>query len=187
MIKFLEIKDNLQYKDFAKKLYDEAFPIEERWDFDAILENKENKKYNFYSLLDGDVPIGIIIIWDLEYFNFIEYLAIDKKFRGKNYGSQILIQILDSLKDKLMVIEVEPYDLNEIAKKRIDWYLRHGFILAEYDYDMPFIDKDKKASKMRMKIMTTKKIKDKEEHDKITNHLYENIYKTRLNEIRLNN
>lgn len=184
MIKFLEIKDNLQYKDFAKKLYEEAFPINERWDFEAILENKENKNYNFYSLLDGYVPIGIIIIWNLEYFNFIEYFAIDKKFRGKNYGSQILTQILDSLKDKLMVIEVEPYDLNEIAKKRIDWYLKHNFILAEYDYGMPFIDENKKADKMKMKIMTTKKIKDKEEHDEITNHLYENIYKTRLDNIR---
>ncbi len=184
MIQFLEIKDNLQYKDFAKTLYEEAFPIEERWNFDAILENNENKNYSFYSLLDGDIPIGIVIIWNLEYFNFIEYFAVDKKFRGKNYGSQILIQILDSLKDKLTVIEVEPYELNEIAKKRINWYLRHNFILAEYDYDMPIIDKNKKAGKMKMKIMTTKKIKNREEHDKITNSLYEYIYKTRLeNEI----
>ena len=31
-----------------------------------------------------------------------------------------------------------------------------------------------------MKIMTTRKIKDKEEHDKITDYLYKNIYKPRL-------
>ncbi len=34
-----------------------------------------------------------------------------------------------------------------------------------------------------MKIMTTRKIKDKEEHDKITDYLYKNIYKPRLDNI----
>ena len=188
MINFLELnknneENNSEYKNFAKKLYNEAFPIEERWDFDAVFGNKLNNNYKFYSFLDGDAPIGIAIIWTLEYFNFIEYLAIDKKFRGKNYGSKILTQILDLLKDKFVVIEVEPSDLNEIAKKRIDWYLRFGFILADYDYNMPCFDYGKKNSVLRMKIMTTKKIESKEEHDKITNYLYENIYKPRLNKI----
>ena len=188
MIKFLEIKhdneeNNLKYKNFAKNLYNEAFPIEERWDFDSVFENKLNNNCKFYSFLDGDTPIGIAIIWNLEYFNFIEYLAIDKKCRGKNYGSKILTQILESLKDKFVVIEVEPSDLNEIAKKRIDWYLRFGFILADYDYNMPCFDyNNKKNSVLRMKIMTTKKIETKEEHDKITNYLYENVYKPRLDE-----
>ena len=122
MINFLEIKDNLKYKDFAQNLYNEAFPIEERWDFNAILNNNNNK---FYAILDGDIPIGITTIWEFLDFNYIEYLAIDKKFRGKNYGSKILTQILESLKDKLIVIEVEPYDLNEIAKLR-----RNSFICA---------------------------------------------------------
>ena len=86
MINFLEIKDNLKYKDFAQNLYNEAFPIEERWDFDAILNNNNNK---FYAILDGDIPVGITTIWEFLDFNYIEYLAIDKKFRGKNYGSKI--------------------------------------------------------------------------------------------------
>ena len=97
---------------------------------------------------------------------------------------KILTQILESLKDKFVVIEVEPSDLNEIAKKRIDWYLRFGFILADYDYNMPCFDyNNKKNSVLRMKIMTTKKIENKEEHDKITNYLYENVYKPRLAQI----
>lgn len=180
MINFLEIKDNLEYKDFAQNLYNEAFPIEERWDFNAILNNNNNK---FYAILDGDIPIGITTIWEFLDFNYIEYLAIDKKFRGKNYGSKILTQILESLKDKLIVIEVEPYDLNEIAKKRIDWYLRFGFILADYDYNMACINEKKEEGTIKMKIMTTRKIKDKEEHDKITDYLYKNIYKPRLDNI----
>lgn len=181
MIKFLEIKDNLKYKDFAQNVYNEAFPVEERWDFNLIL--KDNNNYKFYAILDGDIPVGITMIWEFSDFNFIEYLAIDKKLRGKNYGSKILPQILDSLKDKLIVIEVEPYNLNEIAKKRIDWYLNYNFILADYDYNMPCINEEKEAGTMKMKIMTTKKIKDKEEHDKITNYLYRNVYKPRLDKI----
>ena len=78
MINFLEIKDNLKYKDFAQNLYNEAFPIEERWDFNAILNNNNNK---FYAILDGDIPVGITTIWEFSDFNYIEYLAIDKKFR----------------------------------------------------------------------------------------------------------
>ena len=65
-----------------------------------------------------------------------------KNLRGKKYGSEVLTKILEILSNKLIVIEVEPYELNEIAQKRIEWYKRYGFILAEYDYDMPCIDKN---------------------------------------------
>lgn len=191
MIEFLEIKENLEYKDFAKNLYNEAFPPEERWNFEATIENENKDNYNFYIIKDGDIPIGFIMIWDFynsskyaesKDFVFIEYLAIDKKLRGKNYGSKVLNKIFDSLKDKLIVIEVEPYDLNETAKKRIGWYLRYGFILSDYDYDMPYFKNGKKL-KLNLKIMSTKKFKSKEEHDKITAYLYERIYKPRLEEI----
>ncbi|MDO6993106.1 GNAT family N-acetyltransferase [Brachyspira innocens] len=183
MIKLIEMKYNLENIDFYKKLYNDAFPKEERWSFDMILENKDNNNYKLYAVLDDNMPIGLTMIWNLDDFNFGEYLAIDKKLRGKKYGSEVLIKILDMLKDKLIVIEVEPYELNEIAKKRIEWYKRFGFILADYEYDMPSLDENNKISSIKMKIMTSRKLKNKEEHDNITKTLYETIYKPRLDEI----
>ena len=183
MIRLIEMKNDLQNKNFYEELYNDAFPPEERWSFAMTLENKDNHNYKFYGILDDETPIGLTMLWYLEYFNYGEYLAIDKKLRGKNYGSEVLVKILDMLKDKLIVIEVEPYDLNEIAQKRIEWYKRYGFILAEYDYDMPCIDKNNQISTMKMKIMTSENIKSKEEHDSITKILYNKVYKPRLDEI----
>ena len=183
MIKLIEMKYDLKNKNFYEELYNEAFPPEERWSFSMTLQNKGNHNYKFYCILDDEAPIGLTMLWYLDDFNYGEYLAIDKKLRGKNYGSEVLTKILDMLKDKLIVIEVEPYELNEIAKKRIDWYKRFGLILAEYDYDMPCIDKDNKISTMKMRIMTSRAIKSKEEHDKITKILYDKVYKPRLDEI----
>ena len=61
--------------------------------------------------------------------------------------------------------------------------MRFGFILADYDYNMACINEKKEEGTIKMKIMTTRKIKDKEEHDKITDYLYKNIYKPRLDNI----
>ncbi|MEI0488201.1 GNAT family N-acetyltransferase [Brachyspira pulli] len=183
MIKLIEMKDNLQNKEFYRNLYNDAFPPEERWNFDMTLENKDNHNYKFYAILDDDTPIGLTMLWDLEDFNYGEYLAIDKNLRGKKYGSEVLTKILDILKNKLIVIEVEPYDLDEIARKRIEWYKRFGLILAEYDYDMPCIDKSNNISTMKMKIMTSREIQSKEEHDNITSIIYKKVYKPRLDEL----
>lgn len=183
MIKFIEMKEDLKNKDFYKDLYNDAFPPEERWNFDMTLENKHKDNYKFYGILDDDTPIGLTMLWDLDDFNYGEYLAIDKKFRGNKYGTEVLTKILKMLSDKLIVIEVEPYDLNEIAKKRIEWYQRFGLVLSEYDYDMPCIDENKNISSIKMKIMTSRKIQNKEEHDNITKILYNRIYKPRLDEL----
>ena len=183
MIKLIEMKENLENRDFYKQLYNDAFPPEERWDFDMTLENKDNHNYKFYAILDDDVPIGLTMLWDLDDFNYGEYLAIDKNLRGKKYGSEVLTKILEILSNKLIVIEVEPYDLNEIAKKRIEWYKRFGLILADYEYDMPCINENNEISTIKMKIMTSRKIQDKEEHDNITKIIYNKVYKPRLDEL----
>ncbi|WP_300711575.1 GNAT family N-acetyltransferase [uncultured Brachyspira sp.] len=183
MIKLIEMKEDLKNKDFYKNLYNEAFPPEERWNFDMTLENEDNSNYKFYAILDDDAPIGLTLLWDLDDFNYGEYLAIDKKLRGKKYGSEVITKILEILSNKLIVIEVEPYDLNEIAKKRIEWYQRFGLILSDYNYDMPYIDENKKISSIKMKIMTSIKIKSKEEHDNIIKIIYNKVYKPRLEKI----
>ncbi|KLI55132.1 MULTISPECIES: GNAT family N-acetyltransferase [Brachyspira] len=183
MIKLIEMKENLENRDFYKQLYDDAFPPEERWNFDMTLENKDNHNYKFYAILDDDVPIGLTMLWDLDDFNYGEYLAIDKNLRGKKYGSEVLTKILEILSNKLIVIEVEPYDLNEIAQKRIEWYKRFGLILADHEYDMPCINENQEISTIKMKIMTSRKIQDKEEHDNITKIIYNKVYKPRLDEI----
>ncbi|WP_157151072.1 GNAT family N-acetyltransferase [Brachyspira sp. SAP_772] len=182
MIKLIEMKNNLKNKNVYHQIFNEAFPIEERWNFEMILENKSNSRYKFYSILDDDKPIGLTMIWIFEKFYFGEYLAIDKNLRGKNYGSQVLNKIFDMHDDKLIVIEVEPYDLNDIAKRRINWYKRCGFILSDYDYDMPCI-KDGKRDTMKMQIMTNKEIQTKEEYNNIITTLYDKVYNPRLDNI----
>ena len=182
MIKLIEMKNDIKNKNVYHQIFNDAFPIEERWNFDMLFENKNNSSYKLYSILDDDNPIGLTMIWRFEEFYYGEYLAIDKNLRGKNYGSQVLNKIFDMHNDKLIVIEVEPYDLNDIAKRRIDWYKRFGLILSDYDYDMPCI-KDGKKDTMKMKIMTNREIKTKEQYNNIITTLYNKVYGPRLESI----
>ncbi len=185
MLSLIDVKNNSEYIDKSRVVYNEAFLPEERWNFDLTIENRENFNYTFYSIVDDENNnfVGIVMIWTFDEFYYIEYIAIDKNLRGNNYGSKAISNVLDMLNDKFTVLEVEPYDLNEIAKKRIEWYKRFDFILSDYEYNMPSIDKENKASTIKMQIMTNKEIKSKDEFDNITKILIDNVYKPRLDNI----
>ena len=62
IIKLIEMKNDLNNKNTYHQIFNDAFPIEERWNFDMILENKNESSYKFYSILDDDKPIGLTMI-----------------------------------------------------------------------------------------------------------------------------
>lgn len=179
MIKLKPIEYNSKYIEICKRIYEESFPAFERWDFNYLISNQKNALYTVYSILDYNNVIGIYVPWSFDLFIFIEYIAIDENCRGKNYGSVVLKDILNA-SDKTIVIEVEPEYVNDMAKKRIEWYKRFGFIMSDVEYFMPSLEDIKENIKIPkfidMKIMATKEI-SKEEHNNIKNTLHKEVYK----------
>ena len=122
--------------DVAWKLYEEAFPSNEKRFLKEHLQLLTNASYTFQAIHKKDTLIGIIGFWEIEEFIFIEHFAIHPFVRGKNYGTLILSEFL---KGKTHVIlEIEP-PIDEQSFKRLHFYEKLGFVQnAIPHFQVPF-------------------------------------------------
>lgn len=120
---------------FSWELYEASFPEHERRERGYHLETMTKRQFRAEVILDCDTPIGIIFWWDLAEFRFIEHLATSPSLRGRGYGDMILREfIADS--NKPLILEVE-HPTDEIARRRIEFYKRVGFVLNNHPYRHP--------------------------------------------------
>lgn len=137
MIQLKPIKtSDTQYYQFMEGLLTEAFPPEEYRPLEDLRKYTDQKK-NFRNniILYNDIPVGFITYWQFEHFFYIEHLAIKPEYRNKGYGKYVIEQLHNQL-NLPIVLEVER-DTEEIAKRRIHFYQRHGFCLWKNDYSQP--------------------------------------------------
>ena len=95
------------------------------------LEFDENKGYfginvTSFALLENEKIIGAVSISFYKEKNFIEALAVDKKYRNSGYGKLLIEKAIEKL-------EKPVYTISKIDK----FYLKNGFV---YD-DVDLIDK----------------------------------------------
>ena len=72
--------------------------------------------------------LGFLSYWDFGTFRYIEHFAVDVNLRGKGIGSGILEYFIKESGKTPIILEVElpeGYD----ARRRVDFYMRHCFIL----------------------------------------------------------
>lgn len=138
-LNFMDIH-NKQHNKNIKKLYNEAFPKEERvplWLL-KILAKKENVK--FYGIYDNEKFIGLSYNIYHKDIVFIFYLAIDSNLRGQGYGSKVLELIKQKYNNHRIILNIEEMDKNsknyEQRIKRKEFYKRSGF------YDLDFTVKE---------------------------------------------
>lgn len=115
----------------VKKLYKEAFPINERLPI-FILKNLSKKaKANFYEIYDNNTFIGMLYNVYYKDIVFVLYLAIDNKFRGKGYGSKVLNLIKEKYDKNRIILNIEEINENALNNKqrikRKEFYNKNGF------------------------------------------------------------
>ena len=103
----------------------------------------------------------------------MEHFAVDPKLRNSGTGSGML-QELVKLSKKPVCLEVELPDA-ELARRRIGFYERNGFVFNDYSYMQPPISKGK--SPVPLRIMTYGKAVSQEEFEQIQKSLYQRVYK----------
>ncbi len=144
---------NSKHISFAKEIYNSSFPLDERRNFDLVIEMVGKEGFDFYvikSSLEDETPTGIISIWEFDEFAYIEHFAIDLSLRQKGYGSKVLNEIINKY-TKPFIIEVEP-PTNAEALKRINFYKKLNFSLLDFNYLQPAYSPTQKA--LPMKLMT---------------------------------
>lgn len=126
----------------VRRLYEASFPADERRRWSDIAE-KLNDKASGYSLKVITVDeffAGFITQWMLPECVFVEHFAIAGECRGCGIGGKVIDRVIADA-GVPVVLEAEMPEKGEMARRRIGFYRRHGFVACEgFDYIQPSYD-----------------------------------------------
>ncbi|HCN51946.1 MAG TPA: N-acetyltransferase [Chryseobacterium sp.] len=115
--------------------YTTTFPIDEQRNKGQFLDLFSNPKVYFMSVVHESETIGYLILWELSSFVFVEHFEVFEAFRSKKLGSHIMNHLLENY--PRIILEIEPAELNEDAKRRYSFYQRNRFELIDTTYIQP--------------------------------------------------
>jgi len=110
------------------RIYCEAIPERERVPLDHLIQKGGNIKVS--AITESGETVAFCCTIGSDHYLFVFYLAVSRDQRGKGLGGRVLEEICSStdLPVVLNVDEVsEEYDDFAVRKRRLDFYLAHGF------------------------------------------------------------
>ncbi len=143
----------------VKLLYFDSFPEEERRSWMSLEKlvagSGDDFRMTAYFTASG-VFAGFATVWRLGAFRYIEHLAMCAEMRGHGLGTSVLHSLSSGCP---LILEVEPPDFGEMARRRIGFYGRCGFTLhSEIDYVQPSYSPGLPA--LKLMLMSTGPIED---------------------------
>lgn len=115
------------------RLYEEAFPVEERRPVEKLKGLIREKTEMFFNAIsEGEKLAGLFIYWDMGDFYFLEHLAVFEEFRNQKIGQKVLDFVNEHLKGERL-LEVE-HPCDEITERRVNYYRRNGYEVVEKEY-----------------------------------------------------
>ena len=146
MIQLLSVTNPDRLNFEFRQIYESSFPEDERREWTQLLDLLYNMQFKLYEIYFHAKFLGLISVWDLEEFCFIEHFAICATEQGKGHGTMTLNQIL-SMNSKPFILEVEE-PFTETARKRISFYERLNFSANNQSYFQPPYSFNKNSVKM---------------------------------------
>ena len=121
---------------YVEELLVASFPREEYRDLDEQRRNVEDEpRFHCNVVLCDGAPTGLLTCWMLHGFCYVEHFAIDPARRNGGLGGDV-IALLCRRVPLPVVLEVECPD-TEMARRRIGFYQRQGFVLWNIPYLQP--------------------------------------------------
>ncbi len=127
-----------QYLEQASQLYESAFPEIERRptpQWKELMQTRPEFQARAIVADDGDF-CGFITTWHFKDFVYGEHFAIRAEKRNGGVGGQAFDLLRELCGTTDLVLEVELPD-NEMARRRIGFYQRHGMSLIHREYLQP--------------------------------------------------
>lgn len=115
---------------------------------------------------------GFITWWDFGGFVYGEYFAMLPECRGAGIGGEVIDRFVADA-GKPVVLEVE-LPTNDMARRRIGFYERHGFAVCDADYAQPPYDAGGECVPMRL--MSHGMSLDAEAFERVRSILYAEVY-----------
>ncbi len=159
--------------DAVFPLLESAFPITElrtKEDQRALL--KEEQYFLYGVRKDGDFA-AVFATWEIDDFLYIEHFAVKEAYRNGGYGGFLLDTLLEE-KGKPMVLEVEEPE-DELTRRRIAFYERHGLMYNVHFYLQPPMRKD--TDFVPLKFMTKPEKISKATFERYKKQIYSVVYK----------
>lgn len=125
--------------DAARKMYEESFPLEERRDWNNLVDSSSNGDMDLLIVkeaIDG-MTAGLVTVWHLPSADYVEHFAISAALRGCGIGSCVIDEVVHMAGNRAVILEVEPPETTPMAMRRIGFYRSHGFELIDFDYKQP--------------------------------------------------
>ena len=119
-----------------KKLYHDAFPMDERAPFWLLMKRRNRDNVDFLAVYHEDQWVGLTYVISREDFSYVYYLAIAENARGKGYGSGVLGAIKERYAGNRIILAIE--ELDEKAEnyeeriRRKQFYEKNGLQLLDY-------------------------------------------------------
>ncbi|MBP7638896.1 MAG: GNAT family N-acetyltransferase [Kiritimatiellae bacterium] len=110
----------------AWSIYTASFVDFERRSLFEHLHVMRQPRYRFSAIRRGQEVVGVIGMWALPGFCFIEHVAIADAFRSAGLGQQALRAVQRHVGGPV-VLDVEPFGTDFYAARRVAFYHRLGF------------------------------------------------------------
>ncbi|MFI3312813.1 MAG: GNAT family N-acetyltransferase [Eubacteriales bacterium] len=131
--------EKMQVADFdqVNQLIEENFPPHEIRGYEAQKNLINNPSFHIFVLkdLDSHQLKGFISVWDVDDFWFVDHFAVSETYRNQGLGGHILTALQEISQGKIF-LEVDLPE-TEIAKRRIGFYERNGYVTNPYPYQLP--------------------------------------------------
>lgn len=126
-----------------------SFPSDEYRELGELREFTEsNPLFHPGAIYESDEFQGLLNYWDFGSWRYIEHFATEASKRNGGLGARAL-SLFFAMSDKPVVIEVEePGD--EMARRRIGFYERNGFVLLPDMYIQPAYKSGSQPVRMRI-------------------------------------
>lgn len=153
MIEYCDVLPDSRLLKDIEMLYIGSFPPAERRNFEnvKILLERENVPFKMIAAVEADELQGFLSYWEFNDFKYIEHFAVDVRKRGNGIGSGLLEYFLQGSGDNPVILEVELPETSYDARRRVDFYMRHCFIIwKRLNYVQPAYEKDGMPVAMRL-------------------------------------
>lgn len=107
-------------------IYNASFTDSERRSLFEQMQVMHHRRYRFSAIQAEGAVVGVLGIWNLCGFCFLEHLAIAPGLRSGGYGRHAL-QTLQWYVRGPIVLDVEPFGTDLNAARRVAFYQRQGF------------------------------------------------------------
>lgn len=152
------------------EIYTQSFPPYEIRTEEAQKKLMTEKDYFCMALYEEKTLVGILFYWETETIRYVEHLAISPHLRGKNYGSRIMGGLCST--EKIVILEIDP-PIDEISKKRQQFYENLGFFMNPFHFIHPSYTKIKHPH--QLKIMSSPRKLEQKEFDDFIEYLHQKV------------